>query len=279
MCRLFGILSQDPINAPFLTIDAPASLLYQSHVDKKRLQRDGWGIGWFRSGRPEIFKRPRAIYKDMANLRRAVKRPKGHVLLGHVRWASNPLKLPRRELIGPAHTQPFKHGEWLFVHNGTLLIPRETQAQLGPWAKYVQGKNDSEVLFYWLLKTVVHGSGGHWAAKVRRSLTQLDRIWSACRERYPIYKHPYHGLNWVLTNGRRFLAFCYVNSNGFDKGKALAHRQQPYYQLQMKISDRDILVASEPLTAETGWRPLGHGNLLVAEHRNGKVSSRILKVI
>ena len=52
MCRLFGTLSLDPVNAPFLAIDAPFSLLYQSQIVKKRMQGDGWGLGWFENGQP-----------------------------------------------------------------------------------------------------------------------------------------------------------------------------------------------------------------------------------
>ena len=114
MCRLFGTLSLDPIDASRLTINAPCSLLEQSRVDKKRLQGDGWGIGWFQKDRPQIIKSPLPIYQDLATLNHAITQPEGNVLVGHVRWASNPLKLPREELIGLNHTQPFSEGSWLF---------------------------------------------------------------------------------------------------------------------------------------------------------------------
>jgi predicted glutamine amidotransferase len=63
-------------------------------------------------------------------------------------------------LIGLAHTQPFTYKNWLFAHNGTLLIQREVRAELGPLEKQIQGNNDSEVLFYWLMKHNVHRSAG-----------------------------------------------------------------------------------------------------------------------
>src|SRR3954469_20682076 len=134
MCRLFGVFSLDPVSADFPLRGAPHSLLVQSRIDPKRKQGDGWGVGWFDRGRPQIFKHPTPMFRDTEGLSRAVRLPKGNVLLGHVRWASNPLRLPRHELIGIPHTQPFRHGRWLFVHNGTLLIPREVKAALGPWA-------------------------------------------------------------------------------------------------------------------------------------------------
>ncbi|OGR90437.1 MAG: hypothetical protein A2992_01840 [Elusimicrobia bacterium RIFCSPLOWO2_01_FULL_59_12] len=257
-------------------MDAPTSLFVQSHIDKKRKQGDGWGIGWFESGRPRVFKSPRPMYRDKARVRLAARQAKGKVLLGHVRWASNPLKLPRRELIGLPHTQPFRHGSWLFVHNGTLYISREVKAALGPWAKHVKGKNDSEVLFYWLLK---HLNMREPVRAVRSSIKGLHRIWDACRRRYPIYRHPYHGLNWVLTNGRLLLAFCYVNPEGFGKAKALCHSGQPYYQLQINKTADAVAVASEPLAPDSTWQPLRHGRLLVAQIKGQTISTRFLKVI
>ncbi len=202
-----------------------------------------------------------------------------NVVLGHVRWASNPLKLPRHELIGMSHTQPFSHGRWLFVHNGTLFIPREVKAELGPWARYVKGKNDSEVLFYWLLKTVVSGSVRGVATRLRASFRHLDRIWQGCKKRYPIYRNPYHGLNWVLTNGQIFMAFCYVDPRGFDKGKALCHRGQPYYQLQLKKTERNVFVASEPLDRTSGWQPVRHGQLLIARKNGRRLAVTVRQVM
>ncbi len=263
MCRLFGAISTKPLNAGFLLQTAPQALLVQSGIDRKRKQGDGWGLGWFEKGRPRIFKSPRPIYQDTKNVARAVFQAGGTVLVGHVRWASNPLKLPKHQLIGAAHTQPFQHGQWLFAHNGTLYIPREVKAALGPWAKYVKGKNDSEVLFYWLMKTVV--AKGFSAKNIRQSLRDLETIWQTCKSRYPLYKYPYHGFNWALTNGQMLAAFCCVNPRGFDKAKALCRRAQPYYQLQGHHANDPVVVASEPLTLEKNWKPMKHGQWLMAQ--------------
>src|ERR1041384_1330476 len=173
MCRLFAAISQTSLNSMYLLHDAPMSLYRQSRVDPKRKQRDGWGIEWIKGGKPKNIKSPGALYKETRALKRAAKRVQGRVIVGHVRWASNPLKLSRQELIGRAHTQPFAYRNWVFAHNGTLLIPTEVRAELGPLEKEVAGQNDSEVLFFWLMK--------HWNGNVlqsvRKSLQNLDRVW------------------------------------------------------------------------------------------------------
>jgi len=263
-------------------MDAPQSLLYQSRVRRKEPQKDGWGVGWFERGRPRIYKSPRPIYKDLASphpspigggrskaageAETRIAGIRSHCLIGHVRWASNPLKLPASHLIGMAHTQPFSFGPWLFAHNGTLLIPKEVRAALGPLGRCVKGNNDSEVLFYWLMRHEVHRSVSH----IRRAVRGLNALWKKCRKKYPLYKHPFHGFNWVLTDGRTLIAMCYVNPGGFGKAKALIRRTEPYYQLRYKHDSSGWIVASEPLDRDPGWKSMRHGQILVTDGRRGR---------
>src|SRR4051812_36816793 len=102
MCRLFGTISPKPVSAGFPWLNAPHSLLIQSQIDKKRPQGDGWGTAWYENGQPRQIKFPEPVYQDLDRLKQAVAEVKSTVLLGHVRWASNPLKLAKSELIGPA---------------------------------------------------------------------------------------------------------------------------------------------------------------------------------
>jgi glutamine amidotransferase len=190
------------------------------------------------------------------------------VVVGHVRWASNPLKLKPAELIGMAHTQPFVYKNWLFAHNGTLLIPNEVRAELGPLAREIKGNNDSEVLFYWLMKYEAYRS----PANIRRAIRGLDALWKTCRKKYPLYKYAYHGLNWVLTNGKVLIAMCYVNPGGFGKAKALCRRGEPYYQLRYKRDSSGWVVASEPLDHDPAWKSFRHGQILVTDGRRGTFS-------
>ena len=278
MCRLFAALSTEPLNAAFFMTEAPQSLLMQSQADARRKQGDGWGLGWFDNGRPQIFKSPKAMYRDLSSVERAAKDAKGNVLVGHVRWASNPLKLSKKELIGLDHTQPFSHGEWLFAHNGTLLIPNEVYAALGRWQRYVKGKNDSEVLFYWLMKTFIPKAGKNPAAAMRASFRGLEKIWDTCRKSYPLYKYPLHGGNVILTNGETLYALSFATPKGFDKGKGLCRKDQPYYQLQLLQSDRGITISSEPLDPAVPSVPVEHGTLITARLLKASVAVEKTKV-
>lgn len=266
------------VQAPYWLVNAAQSLLHQSDVDAKRKQGDGWGIGWYAGKKPRILKRPQPMYRDIAPVRRAAREAAGQVLIGHVRWASNPLKLMKDALLGTRHTQPFSYREWLFAHNGTLLIPKEVRTALGSFGTHIEGNNDSEVLFYWILKHLPKGprTAETIARGVEKSIAGLHRIWKDCRKKYPIYKDPYHGLNILLTNGRILIATCYASRAGFGKAKALQNRKTPYYQLHYKPDCDGWIVASEPLDHDPEWRALPHGSIITVEQ--GKLRHRPLRL-
>jgi glutamine amidotransferase len=271
VCRLAAALSTRPLSAAEFLYKAPQSLLHQSRAQKKRLQGDGWGAAWFAGGQPRLRKSPRAVFRDTALLRRVARQVKGTSFLAHIRWASNPLKLPRKELIGLPHTQPFVWKSWVFAHNGTLYIPNEVKAELGIWAPLVQGKNDSEVLFYWLLKhfepllsAPEKLTAAAVAATLERSFSALDKIWAECRQRYPLFPYPFHGTNCVLTNGEVLLAFCLADPRGFGKAIALCNAKQPYFELQRFVTEEAVVIASEPLDPRKTWTAFENGELLLA---------------
>jgi glutamine amidotransferase len=274
---MFGAISTTKVNAQNFLYNSVQSLLRQSDIDRRRKQGDGWGIGYFDGRQPKIFKSARPMYRDRPAVRRAAMAAKGKTLVGHVRWASNPLKLKRSALIGRAHTQPFTYRRWIFAHNGTLYIPKEVAAHLGPWKRHIRGKNDSEVLFYWLMKHFVRAQNP--AQAIRRSIRGIHRIWDKIKKSYPIHSYPYHGLNWVLTDGQTLLAFCYTDPSGFGKSKALCNRRERYYQLRRKITPGSVVVASEPLDQEAGWEGFRHGELLIAKRAGNRLQTRRMRVL
>jgi predicted glutamine amidotransferase len=277
MCRLIGSISSTEIDVKKWLCTAPQSLLRQSDIDRRRKQGDGWGAGYFERGHPKLIKSPRPMYQDKSRVYRAARQAKGKTFIAHVRWASNPLKLKRSELIGPAHTQPFSHGKWIFAHNGTLYIPKEVMAELGAWKKYIKGKNDSEVLFYWLMKHLARTKNP--AQAIRQSIQGIHRIWEGCKKSYPIHPYPYHGLNWVLSDGKTLMAFCYTDPRGFGKSKALCDSRECYYQLHRRLTPESAVITSEPLDKGSGWKGFRHGELLIARRHGPHVVSRIMKVL
>ncbi|HTT45670.1 MAG TPA: class II glutamine amidotransferase, partial [Thermoplasmata archaeon] len=153
MCRLFGLLSVQSGSAEPWLVRSDRSLLAQSNVDPERAQKDGWGIGWFlQGGHAHVVKGKEGAFStgEREHYLRTAAEARGTLILGHLRHASNPLKLPHEKLIALENSQPFENHTTLFAHNGAIPFPEETRPFLGVHEPKVKGVNDSEVLF-WLL--------------------------------------------------------------------------------------------------------------------------------
>lgn len=245
MCRLFLQVSAGPKGAVDLLADSDFSLLKQSSGKRSCPQKDGWGVGWHdEKGNPRRVRSPYPIYKEEKKLRAAAERAVSRVVVGHIRAASNPLGLTNKALITEVNAQPFMLGRWLFAHNGTLLIPRETRAALGPLAKKLTARNDSEIYFYHLLKHMKKAGSFHDA--VQAALLELWDIWDSCRKRHPGKQAPYTSMNAVLSDGRRGYAICHAASAGM-ASTGVFHPSQPWSQMSFSQRGSRLLAASEGL--------------------------------
>src|SRR5690349_15920378 len=107
MCRFFAVFSDAPVRLSWPLLGTSESLVSQSRVDPRRPQRDGWGVGWYDRSRLHVLKSAGFAAEERDRIRTLMSRRKSRVALAHVRAASNPMKLPRSEIIGRAHSQPF----------------------------------------------------------------------------------------------------------------------------------------------------------------------------
>ena len=113
MCRLVAFHADQPRRAVGLLITDPHSLLVQSRCDRRgECHADGWGVGFFRDGQPEVIRSSQPAFED-ETWRPQIERIETRTLLGHVRQAS----VGSRTL---ANVHPFVHGRWIFAHNGTV---------------------------------------------------------------------------------------------------------------------------------------------------------------
>ncbi|HTT14269.1 MAG TPA: class II glutamine amidotransferase [Thermoplasmata archaeon] len=266
MCRLFGQLTAVPEPAVAWLVDRPASLLAQSNVSPDTAQKDGWGIGWFTDGgRTRVEKGVRGAYEERDRFVAAARDAAGPLVVGHLRHASNPLHLPPEKLLGLENSQPFETHTILFAHNGSIPFPTETRPLTGVHEPKIQGVNDSEVLF-WLL---VRNSGEHDDPLVGyvQTVADLYRVWEGMgRPAIP----PFSGLNVLFSRHPDELwAFCLWTG---DHGTGLLDAHRPYYQMAYQAAPHRLVVGSEPFDREPGvWRALTSGSYLVARRRAGHV--------
>jgi len=265
MCRLFGLLSTETEPAEPWLLRHERSLFAQSNVSSQTAQRDGWGIGWFTdTGRTHVEKGVHGAFEEGERERFAAvaRSAVGPLVIGHLRHASNPLDLPRERLLALENSQPFENHTTMFAHNGAINFPTETRPFLGVHEPKVRGVNDSEVLFWLLVRnTEEHGDP---VAGFAHSVEDLVRVWIAAgRPAMP----PFSGLNILFSRSPDELwAFCQWTG---DHGTGLFDTSRRYYEMTYQAAPHRVVVGSEPFDRQpNGWRSLPSGSYLHA-HRVG----------
>jgi predicted glutamine amidotransferase len=269
MCRLFGILSANEESPEHWLVKSDRSLLAQASADPDHAQKDGWGIGWLTDGGRARVERGTgwaALEGERERFEQAARDADGPLVLGHLRHASNPLHLPHEQLIGLPNTQPFDTHTTLFVHNGGIPFPNETRPFLGLYEPNVKGVNDSEVLF-WLLVRNTHEHNDPLIGFVR-TVEDLVRVWEAMgRPEIP----PFTGLNILFSRGPDEL-YAFSQWTGSHPGSVF-DEARPWFELAYEATSHRVVVGSEPFDRQPGsWKSLTSGTYLHAKRENGRVT-------
>ncbi len=148
MCRWIAY-SGNPIYLELLLFKPEHSLIDQSLSARASAQTtngDGFGVGWYGSrDTPGLYKDIQPAWND-ENLRDVGAQIQASMFLAHVRSATG-------SAIQHTNCHPFRHGKWLFQHNGLIRsfhwlkreLALEVAHELYP---QVQGTTDSELMFY-----------------------------------------------------------------------------------------------------------------------------------
>ena len=249
MCRLFGLhAGTTPVQATFWLLDAPDSLAAQSHRNP-----DGTGIGVFDThGRPRVDKQPMAAWDDAA-FASAARELTGTTFVAHVRHAST-------GALTAVNTHPFEQDGRLFAHNGVVEGLDELDEHLVEMgvAGLVHGETDSERLFA-LITGEITRHRGDVRAGVRSALD-----WAVAQ--LPIYS-----LNFVLVTAAELWALRYPETNELWVLERAGHRTEAaldarttriHARSSALAGRRSVVLASEPMDADAGWRLLDPGELL-----------------
>lgn len=150
MCRWNAYLGQ-PLLLDELLFRTQHGLIDQSlhsRMGAETTNGDGFGLGWYVAGRETEPGRYRSIepaWND-ANLRDLARHIESPLFLAHIRAAVG-------SPVQQTNCHPFRHGRWLFVHNGLLHgfheMRRDLMLAIEPSLfDGIGGSTDSEVLFY-----------------------------------------------------------------------------------------------------------------------------------
>ena len=256
MCRFVAYLGE-PVFLDEVVCRPAHSLLHQSlqaERAKTSTNGDGFGIGWYGDrGEPGVYREVMPAWSD-ENLQSLARTLHSRLFFAHVRAATG-------TSIARQNSHPFRHGQWLFMHNGQIggyaLVRRALEARL-PDALYGarKGATDSELLFLLALARVEAGEGVH--AAMRATLDETAALMRAQGIAEPLR------FSAALADGERLHVFRWASDD-----------KPPTLYLQQ--GERGAIVASEPLTDDDGdWRPLKNGEMLTLAHRKQRSEAAVL---
>jgi glutamine amidotransferase len=240
---------EEPARARFWLLDAPDSLVVQSHREP-----DGTGLGWFdERGAAHVSKQAHAAYEDRTFAREA-REVVSRTFVAHVRFASTGA-LERR------NTHPFEQHGRLFAHNGVLEDLPALDAHLGPDAALVKGDTDSERLFA-LITRETEARGGDVEAGIEAACA-----WVA--DSLPLF-----AINFVLACPDGLWALRYPDTHPLyvlehPAGRPLAHTSTLGTRVHAHEGEGRALtvLASERMDEDPGWQELASGELLHVDGR------------
>ena len=246
MCRLFGLTAGAArVKATFWLLDAPDSLQAQSHRNV-----DGAGLGFFGpAGEAVLDKQPEPAFSDQEFIREA-RQAESSTFVAHVRWATAGGRTVQ-------NTHPFVMDGRVMAHNGGFGELAQLEAELGSYARLVLGDTDSERYFALITKET-DARGGDVGAGITAAAS-----WIA--ERLPV-----SALNTVVATPGELWALRYPGQHALhilqrpaDSGPGL-HVRSATSSVHVPDLDRtaSVVIASEQLDGESGWRMLAPGELV-----------------
>ena len=252
MCRLFGLTAGTTrVHATFWLLDAPDSLEAQS-----RRNVDGSGIGFFDPfGAAELDKQPEPAFADQEFVREA-RQAEAATFVAHVRLASTGGRTVQ-------NTHPFDMHGLVMAHNGGFGELAKLDAQLGSYASLVLGDTDSERYFA-LITQQADAHGGDVGAGI------------AAAARWIAARLPVSSLNTIVIAPGELWALRYPDQHALHiierpAGPGQDPAGRPGLHVRSATSSfhvpelhsaPSVVVASEELDGEGGWRMLAPGELV-----------------
>jgi len=200
---------------------------------------DGFGIGWYGSrDTPGLYREIQPAWND-TNLRCLAEQIRSHMFMAHVRAATGGTPVQQ------TNCHPFRHGRWLFLHNGRIRdfgrIRRALDFAVRPdLYNLMEGTTDSEVMFHLALGL---GLEDDPVGALERMVGLVEHTgWEAGIE------HPMQ-MTVGLTDGHHLHAVRYSSDRS---SRTLYHSRNMRALKQLnplfeRFSEDAIVVVSEPL--------------------------------
>ncbi|MET0863690.1 MAG: class II glutamine amidotransferase [Nakamurella sp.] len=248
MCRWMAYLG-DPIPAEELVFRPVHSIIDQSlHANRTNVTTngDGFGIGWY-GDRPEpsIYKSTHPAWND-ANLREIAGQIRTPLLFAHVRASSG-------TPVQRSNCHPFRHDNWLWMHNGSLAnfgeVRRDLLMAVDPSLfPQIGGSTDSETLFYLAL---TFGLTDDPPTAVARAVGLVEEVGRRHGVQFPVH------MTVATTDGDSIWLFRYsteqsTSSLYYSTDIRQVRQLHPELEALNELGDDSRFIVSEPLRDLSG---------------------------
>jgi predicted glutamine amidotransferase len=202
---------------------------------------DGFGVGWYGVGNsPGLFRsiEPAWNNRNLKELSQCIVSP---LVFAHIRASTG-------SAIQQSNCHPFRHGSWLWMHNGEIRefakVKRDLAFAVDPslFAE-IEGSTDSELFFYLAL---TFGLCDDAPRAVERAVGFIEKTGRARGVEHPIQ------LTVATTDGKTIWTFRYSSEGDsrslfYSTDMATLRAQYPDNPVLHRLSDETRLVVSEPL--------------------------------
>jgi len=252
MCRWLAY-SGEPLRPSELILDTQHSLVamsLNSPLGAETVNGDGFGFGWYPEDKshgntPALFHSIEPAWHD-ENLRELTSSIASPLFFGHVRAAAGPP-------IQQSNCHPFRHENWLFMHNGFLdgflQMKRDLVLAIDPSLfPLIHGTTDTEVLFY---LAITLGLKDDPVAGLGRAIQMVESVGESKGIHFPMQG------TVAVSDGTTLWAFRYstsLKSRSLYHSVAIPELREMYPDAARLdvFGEKAKVVVSEPLTDMPG---------------------------
>ena len=263
MCRWMAWLGQ-PVLIEEVLFKSEHGIVDQSlhaRMGAEPTNGDGFGLGWYGGGDgPGVYRSVNPAWSD-ENLRELAGHVVSPLFFAHLRAAIG-------SPVQQTNCHPFRHGRWLFVHNGYVAdfpaLRRDLMLAVDPALfSAIQGSTDTETVFHLAL---TFGLTDDPIGALERTVGLIEQV--ARRRGTEIHVQGTFGVSdgeslWAVryaTEGRPRSLFASADA---DAVRAL----YPDHPRLQRLSADDRLVVSEPFSDLPGvWREIPPSTAVVVRH-------------
>ena len=243
MCRWL-VYSGSPVPLDTFLYQPEHSLIDQSlnaKLGTHTTNGDGFGVGWYTDDdEPALYRGINPAWNDQ-NLRELSRHIRSGLIFAHIRASTG-------TPVQYTNCHPFRHGKWLWMHNGQIEgfteVKRELMLAVDPSLfPSIRGSSDTETFFFLAL---TFGLEQDPPAAVARAVGYIEQVCSRNGIMHPVR------MSVAVSDGRSAWAFRYASegippSLYYSTKVATLRAQLPDISIFQTLSDESRLIVSEPL--------------------------------